>query len=106
MYEHKEDSLGYYDSILKLAESAPAGVEILKACMDITNMLLNKNIAYGNSALNPIRIFSDANDIEQLKVRIDDKLNRIKNKKVFDGDNDVDDLIGYLLLLKAKGGLK
>jgi hypothetical protein len=40
--------------------------------------------------------------MEQLNVRIDDKLNRIKNKKLYAGDNDEDDLIGYLLLKKAK----
>jgi hypothetical protein len=89
-------------AMLEMAFEAPAGIEILNACLDITSMLLAKNIAYGNSALNPIRIFSDANDMEQLNVRIDDKLNRIKNKKLFDGDNDEDDLIGYLLLKKAK----
>lgn len=88
--------------IVELAENAPAGGEILKACLDITEMLLGKNVAYGNSALNPIRIFSDADDMEQLNVRIDDKLNRIKNKKIYAGDNDEDDLIGYLLLKKAK----
>jgi hypothetical protein len=33
--------------------------------------------------------------MEQLNVRIDDKLNRIKNKKLYAGDNDEDDLIGY-----------
>jgi len=89
-------------TILELATEAPAGIEILNACLEITEMLLSKNVAYGNSALNPIRIFSDADDLEQLNVRIDDKLNRIKNKKIYAGDNDEDDLIGYLLLKKAK----
>ena len=90
------------ESILNLSKKAPAGHNILKACLEITEMLLNKNVAYGNSALNPIRIFSEADDMEQLNVRIDDKLNRIKNKKIYAGDNDEDDLIGYLLLKKAK----
>lgn len=90
------------EAILSLSKQAPAGFSILKACLEITEMLLNKNVAYGNSALNPIRIFSEADDMEQLNVRIDDKLNRIKNKKIYAGDNDEDDLIGYLLLKKAK----
>ena len=63
-------------------------------------MLIDKNISYGNSALEPSRIFSTADSVEQLKVRIDDKLNRIKNNKGFAGDNDIDDLIGYLILYK------
>jgi hypothetical protein len=104
MHEYKDEGVQYLSRVLDLALEAPAGAEIFKACLEITEMLLEKNVAYGNSALNPIRIFSDADDIEQINVRIDDKLNRIKNKKVFAGDNDIDDLIGYLLLLKAKKG--
>jgi hypothetical protein len=79
---------------------APAGPAIWKECHEIAHMLINKNISYGNSALDPIRIFSKTDSIEQLKVRIDDKLNRIQNDQQFPGDNDIDDLIGYLILLK------
>ena len=39
-------------------------------------------------------------ELSQFKVRIDDKLNRVKNNQGFAGDNDIDDLIGYLILLK------
>jgi hypothetical protein len=63
-------------------------------------MLIDKNISYGNSALDPVRIFSTSDSTEQLKVRIDDKLNRVKNNQGFAGDNDIDDLIGYLMLYK------
>jgi hypothetical protein len=79
---------------------APAGNKIWGACHEIAHMLIEKNISYGNSALDPIRIFSTADSTEQLKVRIDDKLNRVKNNQGFAGDNDIDDLIGYLILLK------
>ena len=80
---------------------APAGGKIWKACHEIAHMLIEKNISYGNSALEPSRIFSTADSTEQLKVRIDDKLNRIKNNQGYAGDNDIDDLIGYLILLKV-----
>jgi hypothetical protein len=83
-----------------LTKEAPAGKEISKTCDDIKLLLLKKNVAYGNSALSPIRIFSKAENNEQLYVRIDDKLNRLKNNQSYPGDNDVDDLIGYLILLK------
>lgn len=73
---------------------------ILDECNRLSNMLIEKNRAYGNSALDPVRIFSQADNAEQLKVRIDDKLNRVKNNKGFAGDNDIDDLIGYLILYK------
>ena len=79
---------------------APAGGKIWGACHEIAHMLIEKNISYGNSALDPIRIFSTADSTEQLKVRIDDKLNRVKNNQGFAGDNDIDDLIGYLVLYK------
>ena len=79
---------------------APAGNKIWSACHDIAQMLIEKNISYGNSALEPARIFSTADSTEQLKVRIDDKLNRVKNNQGYAGDNDIDDLIGYLILYK------
>jgi len=79
---------------------APSGAKIWAACHEIAHLLIDKNISYGDSALNPIRLFSTADSVEQLKVRIDDKLNRVKNNQGFAGDNDIDDLIGYLILLK------
>lgn len=79
---------------------APSGKKIFHACHEVAQMLIEKNVSYGDSALNPIRLFSAADSIEQLKVRIDDKLNRIKNSQGYAGDNDIDDLIGYLILLK------
>jgi hypothetical protein len=68
---------------------------------DITKLLLSKNKAYGDSALAPIRIFSKSDGQEQLKVRIDDKLNRlIQGDSSIESDKDVIlDLVGYLVLL-------
>jgi hypothetical protein len=82
------------------ALGAPAGHSIWSTCHEIAHMLIEKNISYGNSALEPARIFSTADSTEQLKVRIDDKLNRVKNNQGYAGDNDIDDLIGYLVLYK------
>lgn len=75
--------------------------EILSVCNDLANMLIEKNKSYGNSALDPVRIFSNSDNVEQLKVRIDDKLSRFMHGKEFPGDNDIDDLMGYLVLLKV-----
>tara|TARA_R110002020_G_scaffold415655_1_gene624961 strand:+ start:530 stop:910 length:381 start_codon:yes stop_codon:yes gene_type:complete len=67
----------------------------------ISDLLKEKNKAYGNTALNPTNVFSKLNSTEALCARIDDKLARIKNKGINDETEDtVDDLIGYLLLLK------
>jgi hypothetical protein len=73
---------------------------ISQVCDEIKAMLIAKNKSYGDSALNPVRIFATADNVEQLHVRIDDKLSRITRGGSFIGDNDVDDLIGYLILLK------
>jgi len=68
----------------------------------VKELLLEKNRKYGDSALNPTRVFSKADPVEQLLVRIDDKLNRIKQGAgLLANDEDVImDLIGYLILLK------
>lgn len=64
-------------------------------------MLRDKNKKYGDAALNPVRIFSKASNIEQLKVRIDDKLSRIfHGDERFEDEDVVKDLVGYLILLR------
>jgi len=71
-------------------------------CDQIKELLLEKNKKYGDSALNPTRVFSKADPVEQILVRIDDKLNRVKQGAgLLANDEDVVmDLIGYLILLK------
>ena len=88
------------EDLYLLTVGTEAGKEILETCHEIAHMLVKKNIAYGNSALDPVRIFSKAGPREQLHVRIDDKLNRLMKGTDYPGDNDIDDLIGYLVLLK------
>jgi len=64
----------------------------------IRDMLLKKNRKYGNSALEPIRVFSKAEPLEQIAVRMDDKLSRIKSAQGDDLEDAKLDLIGYLIL--------
>lgn len=100
-YPNKSGGYQAWTADLQLiATDAPSGHKIITECLEIAEMLIKKNISYGDSALNPTRLFAQSDSREQLKVRIDDKLNRIKNSQGFAGDNDVDDLIGYLILLK------
>ena len=66
---------------------------------EVRTMLIEKNEKYGNSALEPVRIFSSAGPAEQIKVRLDDKLSRLKRGGKDDEDVELD-LIGYLLLLR------
>jgi hypothetical protein len=79
---------------------------IVEECRALEALLLEKNEAYGDSALNPLRLFSHASPIEQLKVRIDDKLSRIARgdfAKVKEEDLRVvtKDLLGYLILIRV-----
>jgi len=74
---------------------------ISQECDRLKEMLLEKNRKYGNSALSPIRVFSKSDSAEQIKVRIDDKLSRIKSGQLDEDEDVVNDLIGYLILLKV-----
>ena len=98
--ENKIEELEEQISLVELIGTAPSGPEISVACDEIKRLLLEKNVAYGNSALSPIQIFAKAGAQEGIANRIDDKLNRIKNNQTYVGDNDLDDLIGYLILYK------
>ena len=69
---------------------------------NIQNTLKQKRIRYGNSALQPLRIFSKSPADEQLRVRIDDKLSRIKNQSQDDTEDTEGDLNGYLILLRIQ----
>lgn len=76
-------------------------IDIASACDELKELLLEKNRKYGDSALNPVRIFSKASTLEQLKVRMDDKLSRLRNAQDDDDEDPVTDLIGYLVLYKV-----
>ena len=77
-------------------------LELIKEeCDKIFNLLKEKNLKYGNSALSPQRIFSKADPIEQINVRIDDKLSRIKNRQNNEDEDVEQDLIGYLILKRV-----
>lgn len=77
--------------------------EIIDACDFIKALLLRKNVAYGDSALRPLRVFSRADNVEQIKVRIDDKISRLCRGHALPDESleeTADDLVGYLILLK------
>lgn len=73
-------------------------------CEELARRLVEKNRAYGNSALDPVRIFSKANTEEQLLIRIDDKLSRLVRGSDA-GEDVVLDLLGYLILLRVARSL-
>ena len=74
--------------------------KIKSKCKNLENLLLQKNAKYGDSALQPLNVFSEAGAVAGIKVRIDDKLKRIKNAGLVDATEDtLQDLAGYLILL-------
>lgn len=74
---------------------------IAAVCDGIKSILLEKNRKYGDSAVNPVRLFSKADPVEQIKVRLDDKLSRIRSAQSDDTEDAELDLIGYLVLLRV-----
>lgn len=92
------------DSLLTASEESLTASYVVDECLELCIMLLKKNAAYGDSAINPLRLFSQVNPVEQIKVRIDDKLSRLMRGHAMDDEslNDtVQDLLGYLILLRV-----
>jgi hypothetical protein len=91
--------------VKKISKLTDAQRLIAQECDAIKQLLLSKNAAYGNSALDPLRIFSQDSAVRQILVRIDDKLSRIKRGCASDvakvPEDTVQDLIGYLVLLRV-----
>jgi hypothetical protein len=85
----------------------PFAIQVEEVLEQIQRMLIEKNRKYGNSALEPLGVFSQLSAKEGLLIRIDDKLKRIKNGSLEKDDEDVvNDLIGYLVLLKISDNVK
>lgn len=85
-------------------DSNSFALTVTEYLQEIRELLISKNKKYGNSALEPLGVFSQLSAREGLLVRIDDKLKRIKNGSLERDDEDViNDLIGYLVLLKIIG---
>lgn len=74
---------------------------IADVCDEIKALLLEKNRRYGNSALQPMRVFSKADPIEQINVRLDDKLSRVLAAQADDEEDAEFDLLGYLVLKRV-----
>ncbi len=85
-------------------------LNIAEQCDAIKRLLLAKNKKYGNSAADPVRVFAKTDSLDQIAVRCDDKLSRIRNmggliqvlRDAKDAEEDtVLDLIGYLILARV-----
>jgi hypothetical protein len=80
---------------------AQTQIDIATVCDEIKELLLEKNKKYGDSALNPVRIFSQCTTEEAILVRLDDKLSRLRTQSIDEDEDVLLDLMGYLVLLKV-----
>lgn len=77
--------------------------EVIEAMKDL---LLYKNQKYGDSAINPKKIFYKGDSTNSILIRLDDKLGRVmSNTEEKPRVNDVCDIIGYCTLLLISMGV-
>jgi hypothetical protein len=77
----------------------PEQTLIASTGIEVVEMLLSKNLKYGSSATDPIRVFSKLPPEEGILIRCDDKLSRIRAGAADEDEDPIFDLAGYLILL-------
>lgn len=94
------------EELVKVEPKGPAEDHIRAVCEELADFLVDKNKKYGNSALEPMRVFSQAAADEQILVRLDDKPSRIKSRQSNEDEDPIKDLVGYLVLYLVSRRLK
>ena len=115
-----EEELKHNDSILPQIEAQlyaqamespwgdlpPTQQKIHEILGAIKDLLLYKNQKYGDSAINPKKIFYKGDSTNSILIRLDDKLGRVMaNTEEKPRINDVADIIGYCTLLLISMGV-
>ena len=86
-------------------DTIPTQRKIAELTEAIRDLLLYKNQKYGDSALNPKKIFYKGDARNSILIRLDDKLGRIMaNADATPRINDIADIIGYCTLLLISMG--
>nr|DAU27606.1 MAG TPA: Nucleotide modification associated domain 1 [Caudoviricetes sp.] len=86
-------------------DTMPTQQKIAEITEAIRDLLLYKNQKYGDSALNPKKIFYKGDARNSILIRLDDKLGRIMaNADATPRINDIADIIGYCTLLLISMG--
>lgn len=89
MHTHMDEAL-YTDTQQKL-------IDVLDG---MKSLLLYKNKKYGDSAINPKKVFYKGDSTNSILIRLDDKIGRVmSNPDDKPRVNDVADIIGYCTLL-------
>lgn len=85
---------------ISLSKSKEEVKEAIRNKFDsIRDMVLEKNELYGNAALEPYPVLSNATPAERLRARIDEKISRYRTNKEGDKESPLVDLVGSLVLL-------
>lgn len=92
------EALNAFAEALNGTSPAPAANQIVQQVLQLGALLLKKNTAYGNSALEPISVFSHGlSAAARMAVRMDDKISRLA-RGLADGEDPLMDLAGYIVL--------
>lgn len=87
-------------------EDTPTQQKIKDVLSGMTDLLLYKNRKYGDSAINPKKIFYKGDSTNSILIRLDDKIGRVMSStEVKPRVNDVADIIGYCTLLLVSMGI-
>ena len=87
-------------SSLSPRSETPTQQKIKDILSGMTDLLLYKNKKYGDSAVNPKKIFYKGDSTNSILIRLDDKIGRVmSNTEEKPRVNDVADIIGYCTLL-------
>lgn len=93
-------------AIHKKMKSSNTQDKIKDVLDSMKDLLLYKNQKYGDSAINPKKIFYKGDSTNSILIRLDDKLGRVMaNKEEKPRVNDVADIIGYCTLLLISMGV-
>ena len=84
----------------------PTQTKIRMVMDSMKDLLLYKNKKYGDSAINPKKIFYKGDATNSILIRLDDKIGRVmSNTEEKPRVNDVCDIIGYCTLLLISMGV-
>jgi hypothetical protein len=102
---HSWSTVEYLEKYFSKLEENQAGPTtstadmIIEECDSIKNLLLEKNIKYGDSATKKGVVF-DLSPVVAIKARINDKLSRLKKDSKDEDEDIILDLLGYFILLR------
>ena len=103
----EEQNKSFKDEIGNTWGDLPPTQQKIHIIMDsMKDLLLYKNQKYGDSAINPKKIFYKGDSTNSILIRLDDKIGRImSNTEEKPRTNDVCDIIGYCVLLLISMGV-